>query len=160
MVSYDTLAPESRVWIYQINRPLSDAETEAMNEKLGTFAQQWVSHNRALKAMAKVWHNRFVVLMVDETQAGASGCSIDSSVRFLQELESEFSVNLFDRTTFTYLTNEGEIRSVDMQGFKAAYDAGDINENTLVFDNLVNTKKAFEQDWQKPVAKSWHRRFI
>ncbi|MCB0706486.1 MAG: hypothetical protein KDC34_14315 [Saprospiraceae bacterium] len=158
--TYDLLAPESRVWIYQINRELTESEVQEMDARLEQFAQQWTSHNQDLSAMAKVWHKRFVVLMVDESKAGASGCSIDSSVRFLQKLETQFGIHLFDRTTFLYLTADGKISAASMDEFKEAFAAGEISENTLVFDNLVNTKKAFEQHWQKPLSKSWHRRFV
>lgn len=160
MEHYDLLSPESRVWIYQINRPISEEEESNINKQLTDFAQSWTSHNRDLLAFAKVWHKRFVVLMVDETKAGASGCSIDSSVRFLQQLESAFNINLFDRTTFLYLSPEGQIESAQMTDFKEAYEAGKVTDNTLVFDNLVSTKESFEQSWQKPLQKSWHRRFI
>jgi hypothetical protein len=160
MEQYDQLAPESKVWIYQINRTLSEEETRQMNEHLQQFASQWVSHNRSLQAFARVYHQRFVVLMVDETQAGASGCSIDASVHFLKTLEATFQIHLFDRTTFLYLDEKGTIQQASMTEFQEAYNQGTINDNTLVFDNLVATKNAFEQDWKKPVAKSWHRRFV
>lgn len=160
MEHYDQLAPESRVWIYQSNRVLTEEEVAQMNDRLQQFALQWVSHNRALQAFAGVYHNRFIVLMVDETQAGASGCSIDSSVRFLKSIEADFQLHLFDRTTFLYLDKEGSIRQANMNEFQEAYQKGSIDDNTLVFDNLVATKNAFEQDWKKPLAKSWHRRFV
>jgi len=77
MNTYDVMPANSRVWVYQSNRAFTDNEVEKINEQLTLFVDKWVSHNQALKAYGAVYHNQFVVLMVDESQAGASGCSID-----------------------------------------------------------------------------------
>ncbi|MEM8524272.1 MAG: hypothetical protein AAGG68_06500 [Bacteroidota bacterium] len=159
MTVYDTLLDTSRVWIYQSNRPFTDKELLEVRQYLQQFATQWVSHNRALRAFAEVYHNQFIVLIVDESQAGASGCSIDASVHFLQQLQAKFDVNLFDRMTFAYQEN-GEVKTAHRSEFKQLYQAGKISDETLVFDNLVNTKGAFEKQWVKPLGESWHRKMV
>jgi len=159
MTSYNTLSNETRVWIYQSSRLFNDTELQEIKHYLQQFATQWVSHNRALSAFADVFHNQFIVLMVDESQAGASGCSIDASVHFLQQLQAKYSVNLFDRMTFAY-KDADEVKTANRTVFKELYDAGKINDNTLVFDNLVNTKAAFDQQWVKPLKESWHKRMV
>ena len=98
----DTLHDQSRIWIYQSNQAFSEEDLPIVKAKLQNFARQWVSHSRALKASADIHYKRFIVLTVDETQAGASGCSIDSSVRFLQQLQTEYGVDLFDRMNFSF----------------------------------------------------------
>ncbi|MGN6639512.1 MAG: ABC transporter ATPase, partial [Mucilaginibacter sp.] len=90
----------SRVWIYQSNRELTDNETSRLLDLLNKFAAEWTAHNHQLKAKAEIRYNRFIVLIVDESQAGASGCSIDKSVNFLKGLEQEFGISLFDRFNF------------------------------------------------------------
>jgi hypothetical protein len=99
------LSPDSRVWIYQADRTLSGEEAEKITSEANTFVQDWSSHNRALKAKAELLHDRFLVLMVDESQAGASGCSIDKSVHFVEKVGSDFKVNFFNRMLFSYLDN-------------------------------------------------------
>ncbi|MEL6720198.1 MAG: hypothetical protein AAFP82_15915, partial [Bacteroidota bacterium] len=130
-----------------------------VRQYLQQFATQWVSHNRALRSFADLFHHQFIVLMVDESQAGASGCSIDASVHFLQQLQAKFNVNLFDRMTFAYKEGE-EVKTAHRSEFKELYQAGKISDETLVFDNLVNTKGAFEEQWVKPLGKSWHKRMV
>src|ERR1700749_4938909 len=92
----------SRGWGYQSNRELKPVETEAIQQQLNNFATGWTAHNNQLKAKAEVRYNRFLILIVDESQAGASGCSIDKSVHFMQHLEREFNINLFDRFNLAY----------------------------------------------------------
>src|SRR6202000_155504 len=96
----------SRVWIYQADRKLTDAEATEIQQYLSQFAQQWTAHNHQLKAKGEVRYNRFLILVVDETQAGASGCSIDKSVHFMQEIEKRFGINLFDRFNLAYRDGE------------------------------------------------------
>ena len=159
MVAYESLADTSRVWIYQAARPFTDAELQEAQKYLEQFAQQWVSHNRALKAFAKVFHQQFIVLIVDESQAGASGCSIDSSVKFLQKLSAHFDIDFFDRMTFAY--KEGAfVKTAPRTEFATLYKTGQLTEETLVFDNLVTTKADFEAAWIKPLGKSWHKRMV
>jgi len=153
------LPDTTRVWIYQASRPIPDEKVPLVREKIQNFARNWVSHNRALQSHGDIWHNRFVVLMVDESQAGASGCSIDASVRFLKALQAELGVDLFDRMIFS-IKQEEEIQSLGREEFARWYSEGKINDETLVFDTLVNNKKDLKENWIKPLGKSWHKRMV
>lgn len=159
MTRYDLLPEETRVWIYQANRPFSESEVAELRQALERFTTQWVSHNQQLRAFGAVFHKQFIVLMVDESQAGASGCSIDKSVYFIKQIENAYQVSLFDRMTFTY-KDGNEIRSAHRDDFARLFNEGKINDETLVFDNLVKTKKDFDEAWLKPLGKSWHKRMV
>ena len=159
MTPYETLPDTTRVWIYQSNRPFSEEEERAIDQQLEAFTRQWVSHNHRLYAFGKLYYRQFVVLMVDESQAGASGCSIDSSVNFIKALEGHYAVDFFDRFNFAY--KEGEaVKTARREDFARLYAEGKINDATIVFDNLVDSKGAFQNQWQKPLAESWHKRFV
>lgn len=155
-----SLSPSSRVWIYASDKPFADAEVPELRTKLKYFAQQWVSHNRQLMADADVLHNRFVVLMVDESQADASGCSIDKSVAFLKALQAEYGVDLFNRMIFSYQDGQGGVHSVDRDAFARLYATEQINDDTLVFDPLVATKADLDKAFVKKLSQSWHKRMI
>ncbi|MDX1409807.1 MAG: hypothetical protein R3330_16775, partial [Saprospiraceae bacterium] len=152
----ETYHASSRIWIYQTDRVLSQSEIESLKQDMGKFAVVWTSHNRALKAYGDVLHGRFLVLMVDESQAGASGCSIDKSVHFMQSMEEKYGLSLFDRRQFAYW-DDNEVKSVSIDELKGLYDAGEITGDTLVFDNLVKTKEEMENSWLKPLESSWHK---
>ncbi len=154
------LAAQSRVWIYQSAQPFSEQQKALIEKELQGFVSQWVSHNRQLKSSSLVLHDRFLVLMVDETNAGASGCSIDSSVRFLQNLEARYQVQLFDRMRFSYRDKNGAVQTVSNTDFSQLYAQGVINDDTPVFDTLVKTKTDFDQSFEKPLKESWHRRMV
>jgi len=160
LTSIDALPSTTRVWIYQSSRPFTEAETEQVREHIQRFVSQWVSHNRALRAAAEVLHHRFVLLMVDESQADASGCSIDASVHFLKGLQAEFGVDLFDRMRFSYEDANGQVHTLNRDDFAKAYAAGTIRDETIVFDTLVDQKGAFDEQFRKPLKDSWHARMV
>lgn len=159
MQDYQHLNDNSKVWIYQSTREFDADDTAEMNQKLKQFTHQWTSHNQALKAFGKVYHNRFVVLMVDETLAGASGCSIDKSVHFLKYMEVEMSTNFFDRLNLAYFKDD-KVHIAHTQELPELYENGTINDEVLFFDNLVKNKHDFQHHWLKPLAESWHKRLV
>src|SRR5258708_12008791 len=127
---------QSRVWIYQSDKELYDEQAKQLLDQLNIFAAEWTAHNHQLKAKAEVRYNRFLILIVDESQAGASGCSIDKSVNFMKKLEQEFGINLFDRFNFAY--REGnEVLSAQRHQFEELLKSGKVNNKTIVFNNLV-----------------------
>ena len=159
MNSYQSLSPQSKVWIYQSKRPFDTKEVAQLRQEIQQFTQQWVSHSRQLRAFGDVFYDRFIVLMVDESQAGASGCSIDTSVRFVKLIEQQYATELFDRMTFAYRKEE-QIHLAERDEFAKLYATGAIDDNTLVFDNLVKDKKAFDEKWLIPLKDSWHKRMV
>lgn len=158
-INLDGLDDSSKVWIYQSNRILSEAESLATQRALDQFASTWVAHNRQLKAKAQLVEGRFIILAVDETMAGATGCSIDASVHFLKKLQEQLQIELFDRMRFAYRDTEGNIQSADRVSFSNLYAKGVITDSTLVVDTLVKTKKDLPHIL-KPLKESWHIRMV
>jgi len=145
----------SRVWVYQANRKLTDTEVQDIQVRLNDFATGWTAHNNQLKARAEVRYNRFLILIVDETQAGASGCSIDKSVNFVKQIEKEFNITLLDRFNLAY--REGnEVLSAPRHDFEEMLKQGAINTNTVVFNNMVQNLNELQTKWEVPFKDSWH----
>ena len=146
---------QSRVWVYQSDRKLTADEVVQIQMHLDNFTRSWTAHNNQLKAKAEIRYNRFLVLIVDETQAGASGCSIDKSVNFMKQLEQEFGINLFDRFNLAYRDGQ-EIISVPRHQFEELLKSGKINTETIVFNNLAQNVAELETKWEVPFKDSWH----
>ncbi len=150
---------DARVWVYQSPIPIDEEKVGEVNQHLERFAEKWTSHNRALHAAAGLLHDRFLVLVVNEANAEASGCSIDSSVRFIQQLNQHYGVDFMDRLHFAYLDND-KVKVLHKDEFAQEYERGAISDETLVFDNLVRTKADFIGQWVKPLSESWMKRFV
>lgn len=152
-------SPQSKVWVYQSDRVFTNDEVNALNKVLNDFTQQWTAHNQQLKAKGEVLHNRFILLMVDETQANASGCSIDKSVHFLQEIEKQLGISLFNRQLISYKAGE-EVKTIHLNDLEKLYTEGEINSNTQVFNTLIATKEQLDTQWQLPIGETWMKRYL
>ena len=145
----------SRVWVYQSDRELSGTEVKQIQEQLNSFTYSWTAHNNQLKARAEIRYNRFLILIVDESQAGASGCSIDKSVHFMQHLEQEFSLSLFDRFNLAYRQGE-QVLSAPRHAFEELIKQNNIDKQTIVFNNMVQNLAELQRKWEVPFKDSWH----
>lgn len=154
-----SMPDNSRVWVYQSNRILNDAEVIEINKMAQHFVPGWDAHGALLAASIKVYHQLFIVIMVDESVTQISGCAIDKSVAFINKIEQQLNIHLFDRMIIAY-KNNNVIETCTMQEFQDLANKGLINEQTLVFNNLVNTKKEFDSNWIIPLNKSWHKRML
>ena len=150
----EDFSPASRVWIYQSSRLFSLSEAFDIEDAINQFCEEWRSHGADVKAYGNLFFGQFVVLMADETQAAVSGCSTDSSVRFIKQLGERFGVDFFNRTTLAFIIKD-KIQMLPMAQVAYAVDNGFIDGETLYFNNLVSTKEQLENEWIIPVKESW-----
>lgn len=146
--------PGSRVWIYQASRLFTIAEALEIEEMLQDFVGQWKSHGTPVKGSAYLFFGRFIVLMADETATGVSGCSTDGSVRLIKDIESRFNNPLFDRTLLAFVVKD-KIELIPLSQLDYAWKNQFITADTLYFNNIVDSKKALEENWIIPVKESW-----
>lgn len=158
-VPFEDLPGHSRIWIYQSNRKLSDAEQEKIDADCKTFIESWAAHGTGLTASYTLKHNRFIIFAVDQDTQIATGCSIDSSVAFIQSLEKEYTIDLLDKMNVTFKNGEF-IAHKTLMDFKKMAKNKSVSPNTIVFNNLVNTIDEWQDFWEVPASESWHSRFF
>ncbi|WP_067147985.1 ABC transporter ATPase [Pseudotamlana agarivorans] len=159
LVDFNSLPEESRVWIYQANRSFSEEELEEIQAKLNTFIENWTAHGSDLHAGYILKYKRFIVIGLDQSQAKATGCSVDSSVHFIQQLEKDYNVDLMDKMNVSYKQGEYVAHKTLTDFRKMAKDKA-VSKNTIVFNNLVTTVAEFNESWEVPASESWHSRFV
>ncbi len=152
-------SPNSRVWIYQSSRLFFLSEVFELEDMLNQFVDTWQSHGSKVKGYANLFFGTFIVFMADESATGVSGCSTDSSVRVIKEIEKRFNVQMFNRETLAFLIKE-KIERIPMQQLDYAIQNNFVNGDTLYFNNLVQTKKELEENWMIPLKASWLNRFV
>jgi hypothetical protein len=159
MIDFKDLSSASRIWIYQSQTEFNADQVKGILGRAEVFASEWSSHGHKMAASIRVLYNRFIVIAVDEANAPASGCGIDKSIHFIRGLENEFGLNLLDRLRAAW-ESDGMVKCAGLTEFQALVDSGKIDNNTVVFNNLVETKAQLESSWKVPLSASWHRRFI
>ncbi len=148
------LRDESKIWIYQAERALSDDEIAAITPLFRNFCENWTAHNNQLKASFEIVKNRFIALAVDESMNTASGCSIDKSVAFLKSISVQLGINLFERMQMAYLNNE-VLETVHYNDLKIAFDSKTINEETLFYNNNVQNLGEYRNSFLVTLKNHW-----
>lgn len=146
--------PASRVWIYQSSRMFSIGEALEIEDMMNDFVENWHSHGAKVKGYANLFFGQFIIIMADETQAGVSGCSTDSSVRLIKQIEETFKVDMFNRQSLAFFVKD-KIQLLPLSQLKYAFENGFITPETLYFNNLVLTKEELLNKWLVPVKDSW-----
>lgn len=156
---FEELSAASRVWIYQADRVLNQKDQDALLNASEEFLSQWAAHGQSLLASATIKYNHFLIIATDEGFNMASGCSIDSSFRFVQEMGGKLGINFFDRASLAFLNNE-EVQFVAMTNLKSAIASGTVEESSLFFDNNLGTKEELEKRWLVKAEESWLKRYF
>lgn len=158
-IPFENLPEESKIWIYQSNRKFSDNEFSEIESDLKSFLDSWSAHGTGLESSYLLKYNRFIIIAVNQEVQSATGCSIDSSVAFIQKLEQKYNVELLDKMNVTFKNGE-HIAHKTLINFKKMAKEKAVTENTIVFNNLVNTIEEFNESWEVPAMDSWHSRFF
>jgi hypothetical protein len=155
----DTLSPTSRVWIFQATRKLSEFEENLIRKKFDDFIPEWAAHGNELYGAYSVEKHHFIVVGVDEAKAPPSGCSIDKLMHLIEDLGKEVEIDFTNRLMIA-LENTGEIKLVSMEEFKGMVRNGEVDEQSIVYNNLVPNKSELESSWRTVVGNSWHKNLM
>ncbi len=150
----DNFSTDSRVWIYQSTRLFLLSEALEIEELLSKFTAEWTSHGAEVNAYGNLFFGQFIILMADERSAGVSGCSTDSSVRFIKMLGDKFNVDFFNRMNLAFVVKD-KIQMLPINQLSYAMTNNFIDSDTLYFNNLVQNKKELEEQWIIPIKNSW-----
>lgn len=159
LMALDDLPEGSRVWVFGADRSLDSDETAHLLDGMHRFLEDWTAHRRELEASLDWLHHRFLVVGVDGSATGASGCSIDGLMRRLREMEEEIGASLVDTAPvwFRDPRADGRIRTVSRGRFRELADEGVVGPGTPVFDLGVERVEEVRGDrWERPAAESWH----
>lgn len=144
----------SRVWVYQSSRPFTAGEHESILQQLTDYTGNWISHNRPVKGWGTVFFNRFIVLMADDTMDRLCGSAVDSSLRFIKELETQYDLELLNRMNMGFV-KEDVLLIVPFHEVEDRVSKEVISAETPFFNNAVTTKGQFLAEWIQPFEESF-----
>lgn len=150
---------QSKVWVYQSNRPFTKNEIQIIQDQLNQFISKWDSHGSMIDGEGIIVHNQFISVVADNTNDVLCGSAADRLVKLMRHFEQELDVILLDRMSIAY-KKEGSIHVASMQEFRELLNNGSVDENTIVFNNVITKKSEFENNWEVPVKDSWHKQLL
>jgi hypothetical protein len=158
-IPFDKIQSSSRIWVYQSDRKFTEQEKAIISEHLQLFTETWAAHGQPLGASFDIRHDQFIILAADESYTSASGCSIDDSVRTIQQLGQKLGADLFNRNLIAFKIKDS-IALIPLSEIRQKYQEGFWNESTLMFNNLIQTKGQLENDWIAPSLNTWLKRYV
>lgn len=154
------LPAHARIWIFQANRFITDAEKEVIKSEMSEFMVGWASHGNDLYGGFTIENDLFLMVGADESKSPNSGCSIDSLNRKIREIGDEIGVDFFDRLRVAYEDDSTKIHVIPLDEFKTLMTADKVNRQTIVYNNLIETVGELDENWRTKVDNSWHKNLI
>ena len=159
-LEFEYIAAHSRVWVYQSDRKFNSEELTWIKSHLKSFCEQWNTHGALMPTSFEIKFDQVIILSVDESNLGASGCSIDSSVRTLRDIEQKFGVNLLDQGKVGFLNSEDNLAINSVFGIKESVQSGVVRPETRILNPLVREKADLENNWLIPAKESWLNKYF
>lgn len=160
LVQFESLPASARVWIFASSRPLTGDDAERLLSEVDHYLGQWHAHGHPLTC-GRAWRDdRFLAIGVDQTDAYASGCSIDGLFRALQALQSSLATTIVSTGQVHYRDGGGAIRAVSRDEFTALSATGAITAATPVFDATIATAGDWRARFETVVGNAWHKALL
>ena len=160
IVKFDALPDVARVWVFAAAAPVTGAAADVLFARVDEHLHQWRAHGAPL-VCARDWRDdRFLAVGVDEAATDASGCSIDALFGALRGIEQQLGTSMVGNGTVYWRNADGDVLAADRAAFRAAGAAGQISQESMVFDTTVTTAGAWRTAFEKPARESWHARLL
>ena len=158
-VCFSKLPENSKVWIYTTDRELFNNEVNEIKKHSLDFLNNWTSHGIKVEGSILLPYNHFVIICASQKNTNLSGCSIDDSIRFIKDIEENFNISLLNREIIAFKDGDN-IKKINLKNLKDEVIAGNLHPNTIVFNNLIDSKKDYVNIWESPASKTWLKRFL
>ena len=158
-VDFKTIPNDSRVWIYQSDRDLTESEKVTIDNKTSSFLDGWKAHGKDLECSYSIINNRFIVIAVNENFNPIGGCSIDYSLQLINDISNSIQLNLLNRLIVNYKI-DNEIKSTSLNHLKNKIKDGTFSSETVIFNTTVNTKGELLNNFETDIGSSWLSKFL
>ncbi len=160
LVELKDLPDDARTWVFGANKTLDGPASETLLSEVDRFLSQWKAHGSPLTVGRDWSYERFLTVALDQSTAGASGCSIDGLFRSLKALEPKLGASLVTSGLVFYRDENDAIQSVDRERFSTLGAEGKIQSSTSVFDPTVTTLGEWRSRFELEASQSWHAGLI
>jgi len=160
LVDFKLLSDSSKLWVFQSDKIISPSNQKILINEISPFLTDWSSHGAEIKSSFEIRYDLFLIISVDEEINSASGCSIDKLTNFIIRISNEIGVDFFNRLNIAYKSDSEKINLRSLSDFKTLISEGKINEESIVFNNLIKTKKDYIEQWEVQLKNSWHKTLL
>ena len=159
IIDFKNIPDDSRIWIYQSTKDLSDSDIKIIDNKTTLFLENWKAHGNELQASYLIKERRFLIIAVNEKFNPIGGCSIDYSLQLVNDISTTINLNLLDRLSVNYRL-ENNIKSISLRDLKNKIKNKSFSPETIIFNTTVKTKKELSSDFELKISSSWLSKFF
>jgi hypothetical protein len=149
LTNYQNLSEEAKVYLYPSSRKFYPNELEELENKIKDFVSNWTDYSSSYR----IEYNRFLLFFLEEN-AVITTSLLDKLANFIFQLEKDYSITLLDKVNVCF--KQGEyVQYQDMKRFRGMIKNKSVSKKTIVFNNLIQTKHEFENEWEVLITSSW-----
>lgn len=157
IVPFHSLPDDARLWVFAASDRITGERADQLLAAVDEWLADWKAHGEPLTCARDWREDRFLAIGVDQSTAGASGCSIDALFRVLQNLQGSLGTSLIGGGRMFFQNRDGEVATTSRAEFAAKATAGEVDTDTTVYDTSVTTANAYRTAFQRRAGDSWHR---
>jgi hypothetical protein len=143
-----------KIWIFIIEKELSNEQLQQLLENCKNFVSQWKSHDEPVKGEVEVFKRRLLIFKNDEDFNSISGCATDNLFRFVQGLEKKYKTSLLNRQLVVFENTKDVLEVVPLSEVDNLIQQKIINENTIIYNTSIIHSSELKQFAQK-FSESW-----
>lgn len=157
LVDFDQLENNAKVFLYPSNKKFFPELLENIQTKVNNFVSTWSDTNE-IEAGFEIKYQRFIIIVINNSKP-ITTTIIDELVTFIFKLQLDHEIELLDKLNVCF--KQGEyVQYKDVKEFKKLIKNKSVNQNTIVFDNLINTKEELDDSWELPAEDTWYSRMF
>jgi hypothetical protein len=160
IIRFSELPDDARLWVFAASDAVIGERSQTLLSAVDEWLAEWKAHGEPLSCGREWRDDHFLVIGVDQSTAGASGCSIDALFRVLQQLQGSLGTSLVGGGRVFYRGADGRITAVSRGEFALRAAAGGIDATTEVFDITTTTAAAYRRGFSARAGETWHREFL
>ncbi|HUH73806.1 MAG TPA: hypothetical protein VLZ75_05305 [Chitinophagales bacterium] len=158
-VPFEEMPDHAKVWLYPSVDYFEDGIKSDIENEIKTFVTEWLSHQREVKGSSKIFADGIICLAADQTDFEVSGCSIDSSYRFIRDLEEKYKLLLFERDLIFFKNAYGGVILIKICDIDMSINNGVLTEDTPIFNLQAQNVGQLKDPWI-PIKDTPYSRFM
>ncbi len=154
--NFSSLPDSARLWVFACDPVPEGTARSLLLNAADEFLDRWQAHGEPLTC-ARDWRDeRFLAIAVDQSTAGASGCSIDGLFRTLRSLEASIGSRIVGGGSILFRAPDGSVACVSRDEFSAMAERGETSRSTMVFDTAITSAREWREKFEITAGDSWH----
>lgn len=157
LVDFNQLDDNAKIFLYPSSKKFYPDLLSQIQTQVDAFVKEWSIKNE-IEASFKIEYQRFIIIGINPTKPITTSI-IDELVSFVFKLQYEHDTELLDKLNVCF--KQGEyVQYKEVKEFKKLIKNKSVTPNTLVFNNLINTKTELDSDWELPAEDTWYSRMF